>query len=62
MGVSAGFLSAVELGTKSLSPRHARALSQAISYSEEVILEKILEATLAEAEGNFEVIARRSVS
>ena len=62
MGVSVGFLSAVELGTKSLSPRHARALSKVISYSEEVILEKILEATLAEAEGNFEVIVRRSVS
>ncbi|MEY3901062.1 MAG: helix-turn-helix protein [Pseudomonadota bacterium] len=60
LGVSVAFLSAVERGDKNLPPRHARALSKVLSYSEEVILEKILEHVLAEAKGHFEVTVRKS--
>jgi DNA-binding XRE family transcriptional regulator len=60
LGVSVAFLSAVERGDKGLPPRHARALSKALSYSEEVILEKILEHVLVEAKGHFEVTVRRA--
>jgi hypothetical protein len=58
--VSVAFLSAVERGEKALPLRHARALSKVLSYSEEVILEKILEHMLAEAKGHFEVTVRRA--
>jgi hypothetical protein len=60
LGVSVAFLSAVERGDKALPPRHARALSKVLSYSEEVILEKILEHVLVEAKGHFEVTVRRA--
>jgi hypothetical protein len=60
LGVSVAFLSAVERGNKTLPPRHARALSKVLSYSEEVILEKILERVLVEAKGRFEVTVRRA--
>jgi hypothetical protein len=60
LGVSVAFLSAVERGDKGLPPRHARALSKVLSYSEEVILEKILEHVLVEAKGHFEVTVRRA--
>ena len=60
LGVSVAFLSAVERGDKSLPPRHARALSKVLSYSEEVILEKILEHVLVEVNGHFEVTVRRA--
>jgi DNA-binding XRE family transcriptional regulator len=60
LGVSVAFLSAVERGDKTLPPRHARALSKVLSYSEEVIIEKILERVLVEAKGHFEVTVRRA--
>lgn len=60
LGVSVSFLSAVERGDKNLPPKHARAISKALSYSEEVILEKILEQILSEAKGRFAVTVRRS--
>jgi DNA-binding XRE family transcriptional regulator len=60
LGVSVAFLSAIERGDKALPPRHARALSKVLSYSEEVILEKILEHVLVEVKGRFEVTVRRA--
>ena len=58
LGVSVLFLRAVERGDKNRPHKHARALSKALSYSEEVILEKILEQILSEAKGKFAVTVR----